>query len=52
MYSKALHSAGLTINLEWLQFCRTGQSETQQKSAVLSGKPKMGACPGATTTRG
>ena len=38
MYSKALHSAGLTINLQWLQFGRTGQSETRQKSAVLSGK--------------
>ena len=38
MYSKALHSAGLTINLQWLQFGSTGQSETRQKSAVLSGK--------------
>jgi len=52
MYSKALLSVGLNANLEWLQFCRTGQSKTQQKSAVLSGRFKLGASPGAKTVRG
>lgn len=52
MYSKALLSVGLNANLEWLHFCRAGQSKTQQKSAVLSGRFKLGASPGAKTVRG
>ena len=52
MYSKALLSAGLATNLEWLQFYRPGQSKTQQKSVVLLQRIQLGTCLGGTTVRG